>query len=79
MIFNLDAKKLKVGMFVNLSVSWAENPFWNKSQFEITSEKEIKKIQKAGIKIVKVDTDKSKVQIESPQKDKIKKNKKKYL
>lgn len=66
MIINLKTEDLKVGMFIDLSDSWMENPFW-KTIFEIKSEEEISKIIKAGIKRVIVDTTRSRIQIEVPQ------------
>lgn len=57
MIVSIKTDKLKIGMFVDLSKAWLENPFW-KDQFLITSEEEIKRIINAGIKEVNIDTSK---------------------
>ncbi len=62
MIIEIKVEKLQIGMFIDLSGMWMEHPFW-KDEFEITSEKQIKKIINIGIKSVKVDTDRSKNQI----------------
>ena len=66
MIVKLGTNKLKIGMFIDLSEYWVENPFW-KNQFEISTEKDIQKIIKAGIKSVNVNTIKSKVKVEATQ------------
>ncbi len=64
MIISLDSKRVAVGMFIILPDSLLENPFW-KNKFEVKTEKQIKKLLKAGIKEVKVDTEKSKIDIDS--------------
>ncbi|MGR3317887.1 MAG: HD-GYP domain-containing protein [Candidatus Anammoxibacter sp.] len=80
MIVNLKTEELKVGMFIHFPEdNWMSNPFW-KNKFRLTSEKDIKKIVRAGIKNVDVDTDKSKVQVGAPQEKKevvVKKNEEK--
>ncbi len=63
MIVSLKSEELKVGMFIDLSKSWFENPFF-KTKFQITSEKQIRSIMKAGIKKVSIDSIKSSVKIE---------------
>ncbi len=62
MIINLQCDKIEVGMFVILPNCLIDNPFW-KSKFIIKNEKQIKKIVKAGFKEVKVDSDKSIIEI----------------
>lgn len=57
MIVSIKTDKLKIGMFVDLSKAWLENPFW-KDRFLITSEEEIKRIINAGINEVNIDTSK---------------------
>ncbi|MGR3177330.1 MAG: HD-GYP domain-containing protein [Candidatus Anammoxibacter sp.] len=62
MIKNVKTEDLKVGMFINLTDEyWMSNPFW-KTKFLLTSEKKIKKLLKARITNVNIDTDKSKAQ-----------------
>ncbi len=63
MITNISTDKLKAGMFIDLSESFLENPFW-KDKFVIKSDKEIKKILNAGIKRINIDTNKCKVNID---------------
>lgn len=63
MIISVKTEKLVPGMFIDLTKSWIENPFW-KTQFEITSKEQIKMLLEAGIKVVTIDTGKSKVSIE---------------
>ncbi|MGR3218974.1 MAG: HD-GYP domain-containing protein [Candidatus Anammoxibacter sp.] len=59
----MKTENLKVGMFISLAEeNWMSNPFW-KTKLLLTSEKDIKKILKAGIANVDVDTDKSNVQV----------------
>ncbi len=60
MIISMRADKLTTGMFIDLSKSWIENPFW-KTQFEITTDEQIKMLIEAGIKVVNVDSSRSKV------------------
>lgn len=64
MLLNLKSNDIKVGMFVILPKSLLENPFW-KSQFIIKKENQIQKIVKSGFKEVKVDTDKSTIEIKT--------------
>ncbi len=64
MMIKLKSDKIKVGMFVILQNSLLDNPFW-KSQFIIKNEKQIQKIVKGGFKEVKVDTDKSRIEIKT--------------
>ncbi len=63
MITNISTDKLKSGMFIDLSDSFLENPFW-KDKFLLKSDKEIKKIIKAGIKRINIDTNKCSVNID---------------
>ncbi len=62
----LPVNKLKVGMFVLMPVSWTDHPFL-KSQFLLTSEDQIKKIIRAGLKEVRVDLNQSRVTDEDPE------------
>lgn len=62
MIINIKTEILKVGMFVDFTDSFIDNPFW-KNRFELTSDKEINKILKAGIKNINIDTAKCKIDI----------------
>lgn len=62
MIIDLDSNRLEVGMFIMLPDGLLDNPFW-KSKFELKADKQINKIIKAGIKRVKVDTEKSSIEV----------------
>ncbi len=66
MIIDMASDKLEIGMYIILPDSLLENPFW-KSKFEIKNEKQIKKILKAGINNIKVDTEKCKINIPIPE------------
>ncbi|MGR3177327.1 MAG: HD-GYP domain-containing protein [Candidatus Anammoxibacter sp.] len=66
MITKVKTEDLKVGMFISLTEEyWMSNPFW-KTKLLLTSGKDIKKLLKARITHVEVDTDKSKVQPDIP-------------
>ena len=54
----IEIERLKLGMFVDLTNSWVENPFWE-NRFVLRSQDQIAKIIEAGIKKVVVDTQKS--------------------
>ncbi len=59
MITTIKAQNLRVGMFVVLPLSWFKHPFL-KNQFLISSKDQIDKIQKSGLKEVKIDTSRGK-------------------
>ncbi|MGR3177115.1 MAG: HD-GYP domain-containing protein [Candidatus Anammoxibacter sp.] len=54
----IEIDRLKLGMFVDLTNSWVENPFWE-NRFVLRSKDQIAKIIEAGIKKVVIDTQKS--------------------
>ncbi|MBN1545635.1 MAG: HD-GYP domain-containing protein [Syntrophaceae bacterium] len=56
----LPSNQLQVGMYVLMPVSWTDHPFL-KSQFQLTSQNQIGRIIRSGIKEVRVDYDKSRV------------------
>ncbi|MFC1619693.1 HD-GYP domain-containing protein [Candidatus Neomarinimicrobiota bacterium] len=60
MIKKVKTTDLEVGMYVQLGANWLRHSFLNPN-FLITSDKQITKIIKDGIKVVNVNTDKSKV------------------
>ena len=62
----LPVKKLKIGMYVLMPVSWTDHPFL-KSQFLLTSPDQIKKMIGAGMKEVRVDFSRSQVVDEEPE------------
>lgn len=66
MIIDLKSEKLEVGMYIILSDTLFDNPFW-KSHFVIKNQSQIQKILKAQIKQVKVDTEKCAKNIEIKQ------------
>lgn len=51
---SIDPNQLKVGMYVILPSSWLHHPFF-RSEFKVTSEKEIDKIINAGFNQILVD------------------------
>lgn len=65
MIINLESNRIAVGMYIILPDSLLENPFW-KSEFVVKNDKQIKKIIKAKIERVQVDSEKSTVNVEVP-------------
>ncbi len=58
MIKLVKPEELEIGMFVILDLSWFRHPF-SKSQFIITSEKQIARIIETDVKAVKVDASRS--------------------
>ena len=64
MIIDIDSNQLEIGMYVILVDSLFENPFW-KTEFVIEKQKQIQKIINAGIKKVKVDTEKGKKYVDA--------------
>jgi putative nucleotidyltransferase with HDIG domain len=73
MIKKIDAKQLKVGMYIhNLSCDWMSHPFLV-SQFKIKSEAEIHKIIDAGIHDVYIDTNKGMDVPDAPTEEEVKK------
>jgi HD-GYP domain-containing protein (c-di-GMP phosphodiesterase class II) len=57
MLQTFKTKDLKVGMFIIISTSWHQHPFF-KNSFIIRSERQIKKLIESGINKVAVDTEK---------------------
>lgn len=58
MIKTISVKQLTTGMYIHeLDCSWMQHPF-TRNQFKITEQSDIKKIISAGIKLLKIDTDK---------------------
>jgi HD-GYP domain-containing protein (c-di-GMP phosphodiesterase class II) len=55
---NIDARYLQVGMYVIMPTSWDEHPFL-KNKFRLSSQSQIDKIIKFGLKQVMIDTDQS--------------------
>ena len=73
MIKKIDAKQLKVGMYIhNLSCDWMSHPFLV-SQFKIKTEAEIQKIIDAGIHDVYIDTGKGMDVPDAPTEEEVKK------
>jgi HD-GYP domain-containing protein (c-di-GMP phosphodiesterase class II) len=62
----LPVKKLKIGMYVLMPMSWTDHPFL-KSQFLLTSPDQIKKMIGADMKEVRVDFSRSQVVDEEPK------------
>ncbi len=68
MIKTISVKQLKTGMYIHeLDCSWIKHPF-TRNQFKITEPSDIKKIITAGIKLLKIDTDKGLDITPAPQK-----------
>jgi HD-GYP domain-containing protein (c-di-GMP phosphodiesterase class II) len=58
MLKTISADQLKVGMYIHeLDCSWIDHPF-ARNQFKISDPSDIKKISAAGIKTLKIDTEK---------------------
>lgn len=73
MIKKIDAKQLKVGMYIhNLSCDWMSHPFLV-SQFKVKSEAEIHKVIDAGIHDVYIDTSKGMDVPDAPTEEEVKK------
>ena len=73
MIKKIDAKQLKVGMYVHdLSCDWMSHPFLV-SQFKIKADSEIQKIINAGIHDVYIDTSKGMDVLDAPTEEEVKK------
>ncbi|MGR3219797.1 MAG: HD-GYP domain-containing protein, partial [Candidatus Anammoxibacter sp.] len=54
----IEIDRLRLGMFVDLTNSWIENPFWQ-NRFVLRTQSQIDKIVEAGIKKIVIDTQKS--------------------
>jgi HD-GYP domain-containing protein (c-di-GMP phosphodiesterase class II) len=65
MLKDVRVADLKIGMYVILPVAWHEHPFL-KNHFLVTSSKELSQIGQLGVKVVKIDTAKSRVVAELP-------------
>lgn len=74
MIKKIDAKQLKVGMYIHdLSCDWMSHPFLI-SQFKLKSEAEIEKIVNAGIHDVYIDTSKGLDAANAPTEEEVKRD-----
>lgn len=74
MIKKIDAKQLKIGMYIHdLSCDWMSHPFLI-SQFKLKSEAEIEKIINAGIHDVYIDTSKGLDAANAPTEDEVKRD-----
>lgn len=63
MLYKIDIKKIKIGMYVVLPHSWLEHPFLFNS-FLIKSDSEIDKLHKSGVKEIQIDSSRSKAAVE---------------
>jgi len=65
MLKDVRVADLKIGMYVILPLAWHEHPFL-KNHFLVTSPKEIDQIGQLGVRVVKIDTAKSRVSAKPP-------------